>query len=156
MLGVIKALTDVGNYIKELKTYFGLKNQTLFTGFWTTGTKTITNISKYQTVKVYPWEGYNGVLLERISNTRIRGEGMVQGISGNPLHTSVGINLLCDSDQVTLQVSEYMHHNSNSSHGAAAAIEIVKIVGVDPIIPQILTKLGGGHRYCQGVALCYL
>lgn len=42
MLGVIKALTDVRNYIKELKTYFGLKNQTLFTGTWTTGTKTIT------------------------------------------------------------------------------------------------------------------
>lgn len=155
MLGVIKALTDVGNYIKELKTYFGLKNQTLFTGTWTTGTKTITNISKYQTVKVYTWEGYNGVLLERVSNTRIRGEGMIQGISSNTVHTSVGIDLICDSDQVTLQSSEYMHHTGNSSHKAATAINILKIVGVDPIIPQTLTKLGG-HRYCQGVALCYL
>ena len=153
MLGVIKALTDVGNYIKELKTYFGLKNQTLFTGTWITGTKTIPNISKYQTVKVYTWEGYNGVLLERVSNTRIRGEGMVQGISSIPVHTSVGINLLCDSDQVTLQLSEYMHHSGNSNHGGAATIGIVKIVGVEPIIPDSLAeyirggycvKLGGG------------
>lgn len=150
MLGVIKALTDVGNYIKELKTYFGLKNQTLFTGTWTTGTKTITNISKYQTVKVYTWEGYNGVLLERVSNTRIRGEGMVQGISSNTVHTSVGIDLICDSDQVTLQLSEYMHHTGNSSHGAATAINILKIVGVDPIIPQTLTKLGGGIDTVRG------
>lgn len=153
MLGVIKALTDVGNYIKELKTYFGLKNQTLFTGTWTTGTKTITNISKYQTVKVYTWEGYNGVLLKRVSNTRMRGEGMVQGISSNTVHTSVGIDLICDSDQVTLQLSEYMHHSGNSNHGGAATIGIVKIVGVEPIIPDALAeyirggycvKLGGG------------
>ena len=153
MFGVIKALTDVRNYIKELKTYFGLKNQTLFTGTWTTGTKTITNISKYQIVKVYTWEVYNAVLLERVSNTRIRGEGMVQGISSIPVHTSVGINLMCDSDQVTLQLSEYMHHSANSSHGGAATIGIVKIVGVEPIIPDALAeyirggycvKLGGG------------
>lgn len=153
MLGVIKALTDVGNYIKELKTYFRLKNQTLFTGTWTTGTKTITNISKYQTVKVYTWEGYNGVLLERVSNTRIRGEGMVEGISVDTVHTSVGIDLICDGDQVTLQLSKYMHHAGYSNHRDVGTMGIVKIVGVEPIIPDALAeyirggycvKLGGG------------
>lgn len=158
MLGIIKALTDVGNYIKELKTYLGLKNQVLFSGHWTTAsvTQNIPDIIKYNTLKIFPWENYDGIFLYKISDTVFSGEGMVRGVSTSNTHTSIGIELHISGSTVSIESWNGLHHVGGSNHSSTFPLEIVKIVGIDPIIPQTLSKLGGGHRYCQGVALCYL
>lgn len=142
---LIKALSDVRDFIKELKEYYALKNKVLFTSGsgWTTGTKTIKNISKYRTVIIYTWDGLNGVLLERVSNTRIHGGGMVQGVSSAGIQTTVDVDLACNGDTVTLKDSRYLHHQTASNHGAIATIGILKIVGVDPMISK---TLGGARR----------
>lgn len=146
MLGVIKALTDVCNYVKELKEYYGLKNKTLFEGNWTTAsqTKTILNIDKYDSLMVYPWDKYSGVLLQKINSTTFSGEGMIEGVTTVGVHTSVGIRLNFNSNKVvTIAAWNGLRHQPSSNHSATIPLAIVKIVGVDPIIPQTLTKLGG-------------
>lgn len=153
MLGVIKALTDVCNYVKELKTYYSLKNQTLWTGSWTTSAQSqqIPNIDKYNTVLLYPWNDYTGIILQRISNTVFSGEGMVQGVTSANTHTSVESRLNYDSNNnVTIVSWNGLHHQGGSNHSQTFGIQIVKIVGVDPVAPQTLTKLGGGIDAVRG------
>lgn len=151
MLGVIKALTDVGNYIKELKIYYGLKNQVLYssTAEWSSGSKTVANITKYQTIKVYPWDGYDGITLERV-DSRFKGTGFATGVSSGS-HTSLAFVLnVTQQDEVTIEVASLLHHTKSTSHSAVYGGWIKKIVGIEPIIPQTLTKLGGGINIVRG------
>lgn len=151
MLGIIKALTDVGNYVKELKTYYSLKNQMLYssTSEWNSGSKTVANITKYQTIKVYPWDGYDGITLERVGS-KFQGTGFVTNVSSGS-HTSLAFILnVTQRDVVTIGVCSLLHHTKNTSHSTLQNGWIKKIVGIDPIIPQTLTKLGGGIDTVRG------
>lgn len=158
-LSMIKSLKDTAGFVKALIEYLSLKNKELYSNSsgWKTGSKTIPGISKYKTVRVYFWSTTNGVLAERLDDTdesfQMRGASMMQGVSNNTQHTSGSVNLFCKGDSVEVYLETYMHHSENSNHGGAATIGIVKIVGVEPIIPDALAeyirggycvKLGGG------------
>lgn len=158
-LSMIKSLKDTAGFVKALIEYLSLKNKELYSNSsgWKTGSKTIPGISKYKTVRVYFWSTTNGVLAERLNDTdesfQMRGASMMQGVSSNAQHTSGSVNLFCKGDSVEINLGTYMHHSGNSNHGGAATIGIVKIVGVEPIIPDALAeyirggycvKLGGG------------
>ena len=158
-LSMIESLKDTAGFAKALIEYLSLKNKELYSNSsgWKTGSETIPGISKYKTVRVYFWNTTNGVLAERLNDTeesfQMRGASMMQGVSSNTQHTSGSVNLFCKGDSVEINLGTYMHHSANSSHGGAATIGIVKIVGVEPIIPDALAeyirggycvKLGGG------------
>ena len=158
-LSMIESLKDTAGFAKALIEYLSLKNKELYSNSsgWKTGSKTIPGISKYKTVRVYFWSTTNGVLAERLNDTdesfQMRGASMMQGVSNNTQHTSGSVNLFCKGDSVEINLGAYMHHSGNSNHGGAATIGIVKIVGVEPIIPDALAeyirggycvKLGGG------------
>lgn len=158
-LSMIKSLKDTAGFAKALIEYLSLKNKELYSNSsgWKTGSETIPGISKYKTVRVYFWNTTNGVLAERLNDTeesfQMRGASMMQGVSSNTQHTSGSVNLFCKGDSVEINLGTYMHHSGNSNHGGAATIGIVKIVGVEPIIPDALAeyirggycvKLGGG------------
>lgn len=146
-LSMEKVVQDTAEFTKALIEYLSLKNKVLYSGTseWNSGSKTIPGISKYQKVKVYLWDGYNGVELERISDTRMRGEGMAQGVSSAPVHTSIGIDLFCDGDKVTFNYGNLIHHTASGSHSSAVTGWVKRIVGTEPIIPDVLKTLGGGY-----------
>ena len=58
-LSMIKSLKDTAEFTKALIEYLSLKNKVLYSGTaeWNSGSKTVANITKYQTIKVYPWDG---------------------------------------------------------------------------------------------------
>lgn len=149
-LSMEKVVQDAAGFTKALIEYLGLKNKELYSNAsgWKTGSKTIPGISKYKTVRVYFWSTTNGVLAERLNDTeesfQMRGASMMQGVSSNTQHTSGSVNLFCKGDSVEINLGTYMHHSANSSHGGAATIGIVKIVGVEPRIPDALAE------YIQG------
>lgn len=145
-LSMIKSLKDTAGFAKALIEYLSLKNKELYSNSsgWKTGSETIPGISKYKTVRVYFWNTTNGVLAERLNDTeesfQMRGASMMQGVSSNTQHTSGSVNLFCKGDSVEINLGTYMHHSGNSNHGGAATIGIVKIVGVEPIIPDALAE----------------
>lgn len=147
MLGIIKALTDVCNYVKELKTYYGLKNQVLYssTSEWNSGSKTVANITKYQTIKVYPWDGYDGITLERVGS-KFQGTGFVTNVSSGS-HTSLAFILnVTQQDVVTIGAYSLLHHTKSASHSPLHDGWIKKIVGIEPIIPDALAEyIRGGY-----------
>lgn len=152
-LSMEKVIQDTAGFAKALIEYLGLKNKELYSNSsgWKTGSKTIPGISKYKTVRVYFWSTTNGVLAERLNDTeesfQMRGASMMQGVSNNTQHTSGSVNLFCKGDLVEVYLETYMHHSGNSNHGGAATIGIVKIVGVEPLIPDALAEyIRGGYR----------
>ena len=176
-LSMIKSLKDIAGFTRALIEYLSLKNKELYSGTaeWKSGSKTIPGISKYQKVKVYLWDDLNGIELERVSDTRLRGEGMVQGVSSATVHTSIGIDLICDGDKVTFNYGNLIHHPAGGSHGSAVAGWVKRIVGTEPIIPDALAeyirggycvRLGGGihaklakvlagYRQCLAEDFCW-
>ncbi len=148
MLGVIKALTDVCNYVKELKQYFALKDKVLWTGSLSGGqTITINNLSKYQLVEMFTTYG------TFFTNPQ---SGFVRGIHSDLEGGTTGVNDIAlvygqiTGDSFNLIQCYYTPHYLNSQHGGAYAIKITKIIGHEPIVPQTLTKLGGGIDTVRG------
>lgn len=155
-LSIEKVVQDTAGFVKALIEYLNLKNKELYSDSsgWKTGSKTIPGISKYKTVRVYFWSTTNGVLAERLNDTdesfQMRGASMMQGVSNNTQHTSGSVNLFCKGDSVEVYLETYMHHSGNSNHGGAATIGIVKIVGVEPLIPDALAEyIRGGYCIAQ-------
>ena len=144
-LSMIKSLKDTAEFTKALIEYLSLKNKVLYSGTaeWKTGSKTIPGISKYNTVKVYLWNGYGGVELERVG-TSFQGDGMVANVSSGS-HTDVAVILnFTDKDLVTIGANSVLHHQGAGSHVKFIDGWVLKIVGIEPIIPDALKTIGGG------------
>ena len=144
-LSTIKALTDTAEFTKALIEYLSLKNKVLYSGTaeWKSGSKIITNITKYQTIKVYPWGGYDGITLERVGS-KFKGTGFATGVSSGS-HTSLAFVLqVTQQDEVMIEAGSLLHHTKGTSHSVVVDGWIKKIVGIEPIIPDALKNLGGG------------
>lgn len=145
-LSMIKSLKDTAEFTKALIEYLSLKNKVLYSGTaeWNSGSKIIANITKYQTIKVYPWDGYDGITLERV-DSRFKGTGFATGVSSGS-HTSLAFVLkVTQQDEVTIEAGSLLHHTRSTSHSSVYDGWIKKIVGIEPIIPDALKNLGGGY-----------
>ena len=145
-LSMIKSLKDTAGFVKALIEYLSLKNKELYSGTaeWKSGSKTIANITKYQTIKVYLWDGYDGITLERVGST-FQGTGFATNVSSGS-HTSLAFVLnVTQEDVVTIGVYSLLHHTKSTSHSPLYDGWIKKIVGIEPIIPDALKTLGGGY-----------
>ena len=142
MFEVLKGFKDMAEFIKALKEYFELKNKVLWESStsWSTGTKTITDISKYQTIQVWLYLGNSSMLMTRRGNLFIGGTSI-----GYPAwHATFYAELSLNGENVTID-GQYLSHNQSNNHGAITKTGIGKIIGITPMIPESLKKyLGGG------------
>lgn len=138
-------LGDVREFCAALQEYFALKNKTLYSGDWTSGSITITEIGKYHAVDVYCWKGVSPVRCYKFDGCFLGG-GITSPVSSNGIHTDLQIRFGVTKTKLTWDYVRLLHHNNASSHGTQYTdLPIVKIVGVEPIIPTSLQKyLGGG------------
>lgn len=146
-LSMEKVVQDTAGFTKALIEYLALKNKVLYsdTAEWKSGAKTVANITKYQTIKVYPWDGYDGITLERVGST-FKGTGFATNVSSGS-HTSLAFVLnVTQEDVVTIGVCSLLHHTKSTSHSALYDGWIKKIVGIEPIVPDILKTIGGALR----------
>ena len=143
MFEVLKGFKDMAEFIKALKEYFELKNKVLWESStsWSSGTKTITDISKYQTIQVWLYLGDSSMLMTRRGNLFIGGTPI-----GYPAwHATFYAELSLNGENVTID-GQYLSHNQSSNHGAITKAGIGKIIGITPMIPETLKKyLGGGY-----------
>ena len=141
MFEVLKGFKDMAEFIKALKEYFELKNKVLWESStsWSTGTKTITDISKYQTIQVWLYLGNSSMLMTRRGNLFIGGTSI-----GYPAwHATFYAELSLNGENVTID-GQYLSHNQSSNHGAITKAGIGKIIGITPMIPETLKKYLGG------------
>lgn len=152
MFETIQRLKDIGNYIKALQEYISAKDKVLWESDtnWQSGSQTIPGILNYKTLRVYPWITNEGITLERAGD-KFFGEGMISRVSGETIHTSVGIRLtVAEGDIVTFGYNLYVHHHGNDSYHSNGTAFLRKIVGQDPVIPDALKALGGGITLTGG------
>ncbi len=69
---------------------------------------------------------------------------MVANVSSGS-HTDVAVILnFTDKDLVTIGANSVLHHQSAGSHVKSIDGWVLKIVGIEPIIPDALKTIGGG------------
>lgn len=128
-----------------LQTYLGLKNVELYSSDteWkmADGAKTIPGISNYEKIMVYLWDGYDGIELQRIDNTKFQGTGFATNVSSGS-HSSIALILYMDGDVVTIGANSVEHHTQGSSHTKFNDVWVKRIVGLEPTAEYAKQKLG--------------
>lgn len=141
-----QCLADIRDFCSAVKEYFALKNKVLWesTSDWTSGSKTINNLEKYKTFRIYPYATLTGVLCEWDAKGIIRGANIIEGTSATTtVNVAFEYALTVSGDTATISKAQYVMHNGSSHSSGTCAIR--KIVGVEPIIPDALKKyIGGG------------
>ena len=147
-------LADVREFCSAVKEYFELKNKVLWesTTHWKSGSITVAGIGKYQTIQIGTALGGHDGMLYRHGDT-FKGSVTI----GYPAwQATQSFVLTLDGDTLTMTDNVMLAHNQSSNHDATKdkVYGILKIVGIDPIIPDALNKyIGGGvphkkDRWC--------
>ena len=143
-------IVKISAYIKALTDYFQAKNKVLWESStdWTSGSKTIEELQKYETFMIFPYSNLGGVLCRWNGNV-IEGTGLVAGVS-----SAVTVNIVFEfkltvsGNKATVSRCQYVQHNGSTHPSDKAWIR--KIVGVDPAVPEILKNIiGGGYHLTQ-------
>lgn len=147
-LPITKFLDDIREGFENMKIfksaiveYFSLKNQMLLelSSDWTSGTKTVPNISKYETIEVFPYASLNGVICNLSPDGVFRGVGGVAGASSLTVMFEFIFNISGDD----LTISRNMFSYVAGSNGTNTA-QIRRIRGVEPKLPDTLKNILGG------------
>lgn len=139
-------LADVREFCGAVKEYFELKNKVLWesTTHWKSGSITVAGIGKYQTIQIGTALGGHDGMLYRHGDT-FKGSVTI----GYPAwQATQSFVLTLDGDTLTMTDNVMLAHNQSSNHDATKdkVYGILKIVGIDPIIPDALNKyIGGGY-----------
>ena len=132
--------------IRALLEYLSLKNKVLWEGTeWKSGSKTIDGIGKYQTVMVFTALSVGTALLMRRGNSLYG----ATPISYPAWMATAQFEITLNGDTATMTTARYLGHYANDSHGAITTTGILKIIGIDPILPDSLQEfvnpIGGGY-----------
>lgn len=132
--------------IRSLLEYLSLKNKVLWEGTeWKSGSKTIDGIGKYQTVMVFTALSVGTALLMRRGNSLYG----ATPISYPAWMATAQFEITLNGDTATMTTARYLGHYANDSHGAITTTGILKIIGIDPILPDSLQEfvnpIGGGY-----------
>ena len=134
--------------IRSLLEYLSLKNKVLWEGTeWKSGSKTIDGIGKYQTVMVFTALSVGTALLMRRGNSLYG----ATPISYPAWMATAQFEITLNGDTATMTTARYLGHYANDSHGAITTTGILKIIGIDPILPDSLQEFVnpiGGGGYC--------
>lgn len=126
--------------LRAILEYFSLKNKVLWEGTWKSGSKTIQNISKYQTVEVYVGLG-SSVTMLYLRDHNLKGGCVI----GYPAWYATAQYTLALNGNIATLTASYLSHNQSAHHGAIDEVtSIKKIIGIDPILPDALKNIIGG------------
>lgn len=128
--------------LKAILEYFSLKNKVLWEGTWSSGSKTIQDISKYQTVEVYVGLG-SSVAMLYLRDSKLEGGTVI----GYPAWFATAQYTLGLNGDVATMSGTYLGHSQNSDHSTITTTTITKIIGIDPILPDALKNIIGGGQY---------
>ena len=138
-----KGFEDIAEFVKALKEYFSLKNKVLWEGTAAKGaTITVNNLSKYSIAEIHTTYG-NGFVNPQSKFIRISHGDHEGGSADTPINGYVygAIN----GDKMTISHCLYIVHNPAASHSSIYQMNVTKVIGIDPVIPEALKKyLGGG------------
>ncbi|MDO5415232.1 MAG: hypothetical protein Q4F78_07180 [Bacillota bacterium] len=151
-LPITKFLEDVREAVANFKAiheaifeYFTLKNKMLLTlsSNWTSGTKTVTDISKYETIEVFPYDTFGGIICRLEPDDYFRGSGFVQGVSTAFVHFEFSFTV--SGDALTVKTCRYGGRSGTTIWTPETAF-IKRIKGVEPKLPDALKNIiGGGY-----------
>ena len=141
-------LDDIRRFCGAIKDYFALKNKTLLTlsSQWQSGAKTVPNVSKYETIEVFPYTTLGGVICRLEPDGTYRGSGGVQGASERFVYYEFHFNV--SGDELTIKTCRYTGF-SNAGIWATSAGQIYRIRGIEPKLPTALQNLIGGGVLCK-------
>lgn len=138
------SITTLNRNIQAMFEYFQLKNKVLWSSStsWASGTKTIPDISKYQTIQVGVGLGSHEGMLYRHGES-FRGSAVIGYDTWMATQSFV---LTLNGDSVTISENQMVGHNGSGNHDAMKNkyYGISQLTGIDPIIPDNLLEIIGG------------
>lgn len=139
-LSMEKVVQDTAGLAKGLAEYFSLKNKILFDSSqsWDSGTKTIKDISKYQTLQCnLDLGGCSGIAL-RNHDTAFFG---MANANYPAWFASAAFYITLNGDAATLNWGWVSNVESKAPY---TTYGIKRIIGIEPIIPDSLVDIFGG------------
>ena len=154
-LPITKFLKDMREAVANFKAiheaifeYFALKNKMLIEldSDWKSGTKTVPNVSKYETIEVFPHSNLGGILCRLDPSGTFRCSGFSQGVSSAFVHYEFAFTV--SGDKLTVVQCRY-GGRSGTTIWTPETATIRRIRGVEPKLPDALKNIIGGgvlHR----------
>lgn len=138
---------QTGETLQAILDYFRLKDKVLWTGMESSGTITVPDIDKYESVAIYFWRGQYPPAICKVMSTAVSGGGIITGITESDVVSTVAVRLGRNGNKLTILTGNNntrgLHHVSAGTH-TNYSVNIRKIVGLDPVIPDSLKNLIGG------------
>lgn len=120
--------------LKNIAKYIQAKNKVLWTGTWETGSITVPEAENYETFRIF-CNSLQPIDVAR-SGQYLLGAGGCS-YEGN-IEIIAGINMTISGNTLTMRYPAVRFtHTPEGNHTAVVATNIVKIVGVDPIMAKI-------------------
>lgn len=125
--------TVVNDIDTQLSTYFSLRYKELWTGSWSSGNITVTDVSKYNSIIVFVDTNDCIVCHRNGDGTKFQG-ATILGSSSNYNQYSKLFICSVNGDTLTWSVARELGHNASGNHNAGSAKTVSKIIGLDPVI----------------------
>lgn len=129
----VENLNKMDEAIKKIADYIDARYKTLWTGSWSSGDITVTDVSKYNSIIVYVDNGDNMVCYRNANGTQFQGSNIF-GSSTQPDHYTKIFICSISGDTLTLATSSQLGHQNGGNHMGRQDKTVSKIVGLDPII----------------------
>lgn len=141
-------MSRLNDILKAITNPFGKQ---LWSGEWTSGTKTITNGSKYCAYIIV----VNGIPCIAVRDgDQIRGFNVATTTLQNQYAKAVQITI--NGDSWTLDSSRQLNHNASGNHNAGADMPVNKIIGLVPswggVLRSSIIKAFSHFFTCEEVA----
>ena len=156
-LPITKFLEDMRKAVANFKAiheaifeYFALKNKMLIEldSDWKSGTKTVPNVSKYESIEVFPYATLGGVLCRLDSDGKFRGSGWVQGVSTAFVQYEFAFSV--SGNNLTISQCRY-GGRSGTTIWTPETSTVRRIKGIDPKLPDALKNIIGGGYYIDSL-----
>lgn len=130
--------SNTNSSITALWNFLKLRHKVLWTGTWSSGSITVTDLSKYHSIIVHIDTSQEPIICFKDNNSHFVGS-IIGGTASSFTQWSKTFRCTISSsnpDMITWENSKELSHNPSGNHGSGSAKTVYKIVGLDPIIQE--------------------
>ena len=116
--------------------YIDARYKTLWTGTWNSGSITVQDINKYNSIIVMVDTSDPITCYRSNSGNNFRGSIIIGGASTSNQYAKL-FDCTVNGNTLTWNVAKELGHNASGNHNAGSSKTVSKIIGLDPILNNL-------------------
>lgn len=130
-------MNEIKNVVNDINTqllnYFGARYKTLWTGSWNSGSITVQDINKYNSIIVMVDTNDPIICYKSNTGNNFRGATIIGGSSTYSQYAKL-FDCAISGNTLTWNAAKELGHNASGNHNSGSAKTVSKIIGLDPIV----------------------